>query len=151
VINTLVARAADQFRIGALGNPHQTLLTPEPVGTTQLPSQDIDWDAQALPQARCTLYSPPESLGRYAGVVQASHILSCVMRHISDTSRHAGSQMSNVEQLGRTVFASLEYAEAFTGKDYSMLCFQRAIANWFVKRASTFLDISFTDNEIVPF
>jgi hypothetical protein len=57
--------------ITLIGNPTRYLLCLEPQMNALLPLQGDRWDQKDYFGDDATLQTPPESLGRYAGVVQA--------------------------------------------------------------------------------
>ena len=113
-------------RLGDLSKP---LSVPEPELTAELPCKDSDWEAgNASTQPPFTLSSPPESLGRYASVVQACYLLSRVLSRLSDTISEDELQMMEVEQLERTLNALIAYSESKLGTIHSIICYQTAIS-----------------------
>ena len=118
------------FRIHGLGNSQEAFLVPEPPLTAQLPSMAREWENQPSMTVTATLSSPPQSLGRFASIVQASYMLSRVLSHVSDISMDAEFQRQQVEQMDKTLQAFIRYSDHGTGTNYSLLCYQRAILLW---------------------
>lgn len=77
-----------------------------------------------------TLSTPSESLGRYANVVQASYLLSRVLRHVIDMSIDIDIRKEEVGQLEKTLYALISYSESNAGTTASIICYQTAISFW---------------------
>ncbi|KAH8901211.1 hypothetical protein GQ53DRAFT_4360 [Thozetella sp. PMI_491] len=115
-------------QLGRIGNPQQPSLIADPELTAPLPCTEEEWSGQVPIRAQSTLLSPPESLGRYAGVVQASYLLSRVFRHVTDISVPIDFRRQEVEQLDNTLHALIRYSESNQGTLYSIICYQTALS-----------------------
>ncbi|CRG84847.1 Photosystem I P700 chlorophyll a apoprotein A1 [Talaromyces islandicus] len=115
-------------RVTNLSHPRQTLMCPEPRPTAPLPQQESLWDNEKHNSiAPPLLSSPPELLGRFAGVAQASYLLSRVYRHLSDTLLPE-SYYEETQQLNRTIHALIQYLEINKGTTTSAACYQTALS-----------------------
>ena len=117
-------------RIANLGNPRQELLVSEPALTEQLPCQEKEWDYGGHKNVFSTLSAPPESLGRYASVVQAGYLLGRVLLHDLYMSIDIELRKEEVSQLEKTLHALISYSESNAGTTYSIICYQTAISFW---------------------
>ncbi|KAF9239047.1 transcriptional regulator family: Fungal Specific TF [Penicillium roqueforti] len=115
-------------RIANLGNPRQELLVSEPALTEQLPCQEKEWDYGGYKNVFSTLSAPPESLGRYANVVQAGYLLGRVLLHDLYMSIDIELRKEEVSQLEKTLHALISYSESNAGTTYSIICYQTAIS-----------------------
>ena len=116
--------------IANIGNPRQKLLIPEPSLEEQLPCQEKEWDYGGHNNVSSTLSTPSESLGRCANVVQASYLLSRVLRHVIDMSIDIDIRKEEVGQLEKTLYALISYSESNAGTTASIICYQTAISFW---------------------
>ena len=117
-------------RIVNLGNPRKPLLIPEPELTAQLPCTDEVWDKDGGRPVPSSLSSPPELLGRYAGLAQACYLLGCVLRFVSSKSTRADDSAAEIEQLDKTLHALVRYSESNAGINIHTVCYQTAISFW---------------------
>ncbi|KAK6827016.1 hypothetical protein RU639_004540 [Aspergillus parasiticus] len=67
--------------------PNRALCTPDPAENYYLPVLDEDWNNGTYPNAPPYTVSSPcaEKMGKFARLAQAAHLLSRVLRHVSDT------------------------------------------------------------------
>ncbi|OAA66938.1 Transcription factor [Niveomyces insectorum RCEF 264] len=115
-------------RTANLGRPQRELLAPEPTLAEQLPSQEKEWESGRPGDAVFTLSAPPESLGRYASVVQATYLLSRVFGHVQDLSVDVRLREEEMVQLDKTLHALILYSESNAGTTHSIICCQTAIS-----------------------
>jgi hypothetical protein len=121
-------------RIANIGTPRRGLLMPEPALEEQLPCQEKEWSSDYGEHNNVcfTLSAPPDCLGRYASVVQASYLLSRVLRHVTNLPINLNLQQEEMAQLEKTIYAQIAYSESNTGTTLSIICYQKAISFWSV-------------------
>lgn len=100
--------------------------TPQP--SAKLPVNDINWQQNIEDKETNTLANPSGSIGVFASTLHTVYLLDCVFRHVTDLDLDAKTRSCNEEQLDRTLFAQIRYAESFPGAGSVIKCNHTALS-----------------------